>query len=83
MRAIPDQQGKDDGRVLRAVRMVKDGMIHCLSSVLAKARRLKRGEELSQEGRGGVGVARRGEARQRQEVGPILDVCGTWCKDPS
>lgn len=48
MRAIPDQEGKDDGRMLRAVGRLKDDIIHSLSSVLAKARRLKKGEELSQ-----------------------------------
>lgn len=53
MRVIPDQEDKGDGRVLRAVERVKDDMIHSLSSVLAKAWKLKRGEELSQEGRGG------------------------------
>lgn len=36
VRAIPDQEGKDDGRVLRAVGRLKDDIIHSLSSVLAK-----------------------------------------------
>lgn len=59
VRAIPDQEGKGDDRVLRAVETVKDDIIHSPSYVLAKAWMLKRGEELSQEGQGRVGVVRR------------------------
>lgn len=46
VRAIPDQEGKGDDRVLRAVETVKDDIIHSPSYVLAKAWMLKRGEEL-------------------------------------
>lgn len=61
VRAIPDQEDKHDGRGLRAVGRLKDDIIHSLSSVLAKARRMTKGEELSQEGRaGGRGKAETG-----------------------